>query len=217
MTSSCRARGTRIASRGEIDNDRLSIILDTNADGSASQRHRPVTLRGRVCSSDLGPRARASSEDAGMGWRDDYLCLCHHDPRSLLPGGRHHDPRSSSFGPAGARIRQHCAARTAELVDSLIRASSPRTSSRRPEPHPLMPFLRSPSKGESPRSSPAQEDSSELPFAPPRALRDAAGPLSSGRRMKTLEDLDSALYGDGNHKTFLRAGGGSSRGWVTTP
>ena len=215
----------------EIDNERLSMIIETNDEWIRERsgiRTRYYVEAG-VGSSDLGTEAaRAALDDAGMEPGEiDYVVCATMTPDHYFPGSGTLIQQKLGLRPLPALdIRQQCAgyAYGLQLVDALIRGGIARnvllvgtdvhTS--------LMPF--SPQTfevlhGRDPGPLPEEDFKWNSQFRHLLVLfGDAAGAMvfraskEDGRGI-----LDSALYGDGNHKEILYVpGGGSSRRpWVT--
>ncbi|HYH44532.1 MAG TPA: 3-oxoacyl-[acyl-carrier-protein] synthase III C-terminal domain-containing protein, partial [Thermoanaerobaculia bacterium] len=215
----------------EIDNDRLAMIIETS-DEWIRERSGVQTryyVEPGVGSSDLGAQAgRAALDDAGMDPGEiDYVVCATMTPDHYFPGSGTLIQQKLGLRPLPALdIRQQCAgyAYGLQLVDALIRGGIARnvllvgtdvhTS--------LMPF--SPQTfevlhGRDPGPLPEEDFKWNSQFRHLLVLfGDAAGAMvfrasnEDGRGI-----LDSALYGDGNHKDILYVpGGGSSRRpWVT--
>ena len=215
----------------EIDNDRLALIIETS-DQWIRERSGVQTryyVEPGVGSSDLGAQAaRAAIEDAGMEPGEiDYVVCATMTPDHYFPGSGTLIQQKLGLRPLPALdIRQQCAgyAYGLQLVDALIRGGIAKnvllvgtdvhTS--------LMPFSEQTFEvlhGRDPGPLPDEDFQWNSQFRHLLVLfGDAAGAMvfrasnEDGRGI-----LDSALYGDGNHKDILYVpGGGSSRRpWVT--
>lgn len=215
----------------EIDNHRLALIIETS-DEWIRERSGVQTryyVEPGVGSSDLGAQAaRAALEDAGMEPGEiDYVVCATMTPDHYFPGSGTLIQQKLGLRPLPALdIRQQCAgfAYGLQLVDGLIRGGVAKnvllvgtdvhTS--------LMPFSEQTFEvlhGRDPGPLPDEDFQWNSQFRHLLVLfGDAAGAMvfragnEDGRGI-----LDSALYGDGNHKDILYVpGGGSSRRpWVT--
>ncbi|HYO14645.1 MAG TPA: 3-oxoacyl-[acyl-carrier-protein] synthase III C-terminal domain-containing protein [Thermoanaerobaculia bacterium] len=210
----------------EIDNHMLSRIIETS-DEWVRERSGVVTryyVEPGVGSSDLGAEAaRMALEDAGVGTDEvDYLVCATMTPDHYFPGTGTLLQQKLGMRPLPALdIRQQCAgfAYGLQVVDALIRGGIARTVLLvGTDVHTsLMPFSAQTFEvlhGRDPGPLSTEDFEWNSRFRHLLVLfGDGAGAMvfraevANGRGI-----LDSALYGDGNHKDILYVpGGGSAR------
>jgi 3-oxoacyl-[acyl-carrier-protein] synthase III len=210
----------------EVDNHMLARIIETS-DEWVRERSGVVTryyVEPGVGSADLGAEAaRRALEDAGIGTDEvDYLVCATMTPDHYFPGSGTLLQQKLGMRPLPALdIRQQCAgfAYGLQVVDALIRGGIARTVLLvGTDVHTsLMPFSAQTFEvlhGRDPGPLPAEDFEWNSRFRHLLVLfGDAAGAMvfraekANGRGI-----LDSALYGDGNHKDILYVpGGGSAR------
>lgn len=210
----------------EVDNHMLARIIETD-DAWVRERSGVVTryyVEPGVGSSDLGAEAaRMALEDAGIGTDEvDYLVCATMTPDHYFPGSGTLLQQKLGLRPLPALdIRQQCAgfAYGLQVVDALIRGGIARTVLLvGTDVHTsLMPFSARTFEvlhGRDPGPLSAEDFEWNSRFRHLLVLfGDGAGAMvfraqaANGRGI-----LDSALYGDGNHKDILYVpGGGSAR------
>ena len=210
----------------EVDNHMLARIIETS-DEWVRERSGVVTryyVEPGVGSSDLGAEAaRMALEDAGVGTDEvDYLVCATMTPDHYFPGSGTLLQQKLGMRPLPALdIRQQCAgfAYGLQVVDALIRGGIARTVLLvGTDVHTsLMPFSARTFEvlhGRDPGPLSAEDFEWNSRFRHLLVLfGDGAGAMvfraekANGRGI-----LDSALYGDGNHKEILYVpGGGSAR------
>jgi 3-oxoacyl-[acyl-carrier-protein] synthase-3 len=210
----------------EVDNHMLARIIETS-DEWVRERSGVVTryyVEPGVGSADLGAEAaRRALEDAGIGTDEvDYLVCATMTPDHYFPGSGTLLQQKLGMRPLPALdIRQQCAgfAYGLQVVDALIRGGIARTVLLvGTDVHTsLMPFSARTFEvlhGRDPGPLPAEDFEWNSRFRHLLVLfGDAAGAMvfrAEGANGRGI--LDSALYGDGNHKDILYVpGGGSAR------
>src|SRR5215210_1970823 len=218
----------------EIDNHMLSRIIETN-DQWVRERSGVVTryyVDPGVASSDLGVEAaRAALDDAGMDANEiDYIVCATMTPDHYFPGTGTLLQQKLGLRPLPALdIRQQCAgfAYGLQMVDALIRSGvAHNVLLVGTDVHTaLMPFSERTFEvlhGRDPGPLSDEDFQWNSQFRHLLVLfGDGAGAMvfraqeADGRNPRGI--LDSALYGDGNHKDILYVPGGGSarRPWVT--
>src|SRR4051812_21497125 len=210
----------------EVDNLMLSRIIETS-DQWVRERSGVVTryyVERGVASSDLGAEAaRAALADAGVGLEEiDYLVCATMTPDHYFPGTGTLIQQKLGLRPLPVLdIRQQCAgfAYGLQVVDALIRSGIARTVLLvGTDVHTsLMPFSDRTFEvldGRDPGPLPAEDFAWNSRFRHllvlfgdgAGAMVFRAGPAAEGRGI-----LESALYGDGNHRDILYVPGGGSQ------